>query len=310
MAVREAPDGHKEAVYEDAQQDPQDYWAQAYVMPHDRRPEEWAVPSEQPGDGSIAQEQASPQPESDRDDSPLELEAPDWRDAIKRTLKEIKDDRMPLVAAGMAFYFFLAIFPALIATVGVLGLLNVSEDFTAQINDSIRSSLPGGAGQVLTDAVADAQNRSQAASLTAALAGVAVALWSASSGVVALQAGLNVAYDIPQDRKFVKKRLVAFGLLVAMALLGGVPSPLFTFGDALVFQILGWALTVAAVVLLFSVFYYVGPNRDSPQWHWVTPGGLIGPLIWIVVALAFGFYVDNFSSYAKTYAGRLRVSSC
>jgi membrane protein len=169
--------------------------------------------------------------------------------------------------AAMAYYFFLAIFPALIAVVGIMGLANIDARGLIQ---TLRDSLPGGAGEALTSAVANADKTSQGASLTAAIAGIAVALWSASSGMAALQTGLNVAYDVPQERRFIKKRAIALLLLVAMLLLGGVPSPIFSFGDSTFFTILGWVLTILAVMLFFSVFYYLGPNREKPTWHWVS----------------------------------------
>jgi membrane protein len=231
-------------------------------------------------------------------DSPLDLESGDWRATLTRTLAEIKADRLTLVAAGMAYYFFLAIFPALIAFIGVLGLVNAD---ASGIIDSIESSLPGGAGAVLTGAVANADNPSQGGSLAAALTGIGLALWSATAGMVALQAGLNVAYDEPRDRKFIGKRAVGFALLVATALLGSAPSPFFTFGDGVGFSVLGWVLTAAAITVLFSIFYYVGPNRDSPTWQWVTAGGLVGALLWIGAWVGFGYYASNFGSYGKTY---------
>ncbi len=231
-------------------------------------------------------------------DSPLDLRPQDWKATAKRTVKEIKDDRIAFAAAAMAYYFFLAIFPALIAVVGILGLVNV--DVTGLIR-TLRDSLPGGAGAALTSAVANADRPSEAASLAAAIGGIAVALWSASSGLVALQIGLNVAYDVKQDRKFIKKRAIALVLLAAMLLLGGVPSPFFTFGDSAFFTVLGWVLTVVAVMVLFSIFYYLGPNRESPTWHWVSTGGVFGALLWIVASLIFGLYISSFNNYGKTY---------
>jgi membrane protein len=231
-------------------------------------------------------------------ESPLELGPQDWKATAKRTVQEIKDDRIPFAAAAMAYYFFLAIFPALIAVVGILGVANI--DATGLIR-TLRESLPGGAGAALTSAVANADRTSEAASLAAAIGGIAVALWSASSGLAALQTGLNVAYDVKQDRKFVKKRAIALALLAAMLLLGGVPSPIFSFGETTFFTILGWILTVLAVMVLFSIFYYLGPNRESPTWHWVSAGGVFGALLWILASLLFGLYISNFNNYGKTY---------
>jgi membrane protein len=237
-------------------------------------------------------------------DSPLDLERGDWRATLKRTLAEIKEDRITLAAAGMAYYFFLAIFPAFIALVGILGLFDVSPD---QLAKSIENTLPGRAGQVLAEPITAAERSSDGASVVAAVSGIAVALWSASSGMVALQSGLNVAYDVPRDRKFVGKRGVAVALIVATGLLGGVPSPIFTFGESTPFQALGWILTIAAVVLLFSIYYYIAPNRESPEWQWVSVGGVVGAVLWMASSVAFKIYVEGFSSYGKTYGSQVGV---
>jgi membrane protein len=233
-------------------------------------------------------------------DSPLELESTDWKATLKRTMKEIKDDRVTLAAAGMAYYFFLALIPALIAFIGIMGLLDID---TTDITQRIQKNLPGSSGRVLSQPLESAQDSSDNASLVAAIGGIAVALWSASSGFGGLQGALNIAYDVPEERKFVRKRLVALALLVATGLLGGVPSPFLTFGDTLVFQILGWVLTLVAVSILFSIYYYIAPNRESPTWQWVSFGGVIGMILWIVVSVGFNIYVEQLGSesYSRTY---------
>jgi membrane protein len=231
-------------------------------------------------------------------DTPLELDSGDWKATVKRTVREIKDDRIPFAAAGMAFYFFLAIFPAMIALIGILGLVDVD---AGGLVESIRTSLPGGAGDTVAQAVSRANSTSDAASLTATIFGLLVALWSASSGMAGLQSGLNIAYDVEHDRKFIGKRAVALLLLVATAALGIVPSPFFTFGDSTALTVLGWVFTVAAVMLLFSIFYAVAPNRGRPSWQWVTAGGVVGAVVWIAGSLVFGWYVTSLSSYSRTY---------
>ena len=231
-------------------------------------------------------------------DSPLDLEAGDWKATGKRTLKEIKDDRVPLISAGMAFYFFLSIFPALIAFIGILGLADID---SSGIVDALRRNMPGGSGAVLVDAVRAADRPSETGALFATIFGIATAIWSASSGMAALQQGLDVAYDIPEDRKFIAKRGVALVLVLATGLLGGVPSPFFAFGDGLVFSILAWVLTLIAVMALFSLYYYLGPNRKERNWRWVSAGGVLGAVLWVTASLGFGYYAGNFDSYSKTY---------
>lgn len=232
-------------------------------------------------------------------DTPLELDAPDWKETGKRTLKEIKSDRVTLIAAGMAYYLFLAIFPAVIAFTGILGLAEIN---TGPIIDAIQNNLPGSSGALLVDAVRGSQAQSDQAAISATVFGIALALWSATSGFIALQKGLNVAYDVPEDRKFFGARLVALALIIATGLLGGVPSPLFMLGDGVIFDIIGWLLTAVAVTMLFSVYYYLGPNRGKPTWQWVSAGGILGALIWIAASVGFGLYVgDDAGPYAKTY---------
>ena len=231
-------------------------------------------------------------------DTPLDLAAPDWKETVKRTLKEIKSDRITLVAAGMAYYLFLAIFPAIIAFTGILGLAEID---TQPIIEAINKNLPGSSGALLVDAVKGSQKTSDQTALGATLIGIALALWSASSGFVAMQQGLNVAYDVPKDRKFIGARLVALALLIATGLLGGVPSPIFVFGDSTPLLVLGWVLTVVAVTLMFSFFYYLGPNRGKPTWQWVSAGGVVGAFIWIAASVGFFLYAGDPNRYAKTY---------
>lgn len=251
--------------------------------------------AEQPTDQGVPSQTASaPGP-----DTPLELERSDWKEALKRTLKEIKADRVTLIAAGMAYYFFLAIFPAFIALIGILGLASID---TSELQSSIASALPGGSGDFILDALKRADSTTQTASVIAAISGSAIALWSASSGMVALQSGLNVAYDVPEDRKFVGKRAVALLLIIATGVLGGVPSPIFTFGESTTFAILGWVLTVVAVIVLFSIYYYLAPKRQKPAWQWVSVGGVLGGVLWIVASLGFGWYANSgFANYNETY---------
>ena len=265
--------------------------------------EEQAVPP-QTGDGEQAE-------------SPLELSPPDWRESLRRAVKEFKDDRASTISAGMAFYWFLAVFPSLLALVGLMGLFNAGQAATETISGGVRAALPGDAAKVLTDALAKAGAQSDGAAVVATLVGLGLALWSASAGMVAMQVGLDVAYDVEQDRKFVKKRAVALLLLVVTAVLGGAATVLVVFGqpvgDAIrdnlplggafvaVWTVARWVLALGALMVLFAAFYYVAPNRESPRWAWVSPGGALAALIWLAASLGFSFYVSSFGSYAETY---------
>jgi membrane protein len=153
--------------------------------------------------------------------------------------------------------------------------------------------------------------------LLAVLVGVVLAVWSASAGMVGMQMGLDVAYDVRDDRTFLKKRLVAFELLLAMLVLGGAATALIVFGEPLgdslrdnlpfgsaflvLWTVLRWAGGLVALTGLFAVIYYLSPNRDTPRWVWVSPGGILAAAIWLTASLGFSIYVNSFGKYAQTY---------
>jgi membrane protein len=250
--------------------------------------------------------------------TPLDVGSAGWRDTLRRTAREIKQDRISITAAGVAFYWFLSVFPLLFAAVGGLALFNASPALVGGIKDAVSTALPGDAAGILTQAIANAQSRAAAGGLTALLIGIALAVWSASSGMAATQVGLDVAYDVPEDRTFVKKRLMAIVLIIAALVLGGLSIALVVFGQPLgefvrdhvpageyfvwLWTIVRWVLASAAVETLFALFYFIGPNRKPPSWAWISPGGVLGAAMWIAASLLFSLYVSYFGgSYAKTY---------
>jgi membrane protein len=253
-------------------------------------------------------------PERDAPDGPTDLRAGSWGSVLKRTFREFKEDNLTDWAAALTYYGVLSIFPALIALVSILGLVGTSA--TQPLLDNLSQVAPGPAKQIFTSAIQNLQ-KSQGAAGVVFFVGLAAALWSASGYVAAFMRASNSIYDIGEGRpiwKTLPVRLAVTVVLVtllaitamAVVLTGGLAQQvgnLIGLGSTAVtvWDIAKWPVLILIVSLMFAILYYFAPNVKQPGFRWITPGGLLAVLVWIIASAAFAFYVANFGSYNKTY---------
>jgi membrane protein len=245
---------------------------------------------------------------------PTQLRTGSWFGVLKRTITEFKADNLTDSAAALTYYGVLAIFPALIALVSVLGL--VGHSATQPLIDNLGKVAPGPARQIFTSAITNLQH-SQGAAGILFIVGIAGAVWSASGYVAAFMRASNAIYDIEEGRPFfitIPVRLaVTVVLLVLLAIsaiavvaTGGLASQigkLLGIGSTAVtvWDIAKWPVLLLVVSFMFSILYWAAPNVKHAGFRWLSPGGLIAVATWIIASGLFALYVASFSSYNKTY---------
>jgi membrane protein len=241
---------------------------------------------------------------------PQQIPPRGWKEIALRVKTEVKQDQVPLLAAGVAFYTLLSLFPAIIAGVSIYGLVANPDTVRNQLAKLTQMLSPQTA-QLLGEQIKQITGGAGGALGVATVLGILTALWSASSGMKALITGVNMAYDEIETRKFLKLRglalLLTLGAMVLMgiALLLIVAFPAVTndWPTALRWtaSVLRFVLLAALLIVGLAVLYRYAPNRDEPKWSWVSWGSGIATVLWVVASLAFSFYVGHFGNYNKTY---------
>jgi membrane protein len=243
-------------------------------------------------------------------DVPQQIPPRGWLDIAKRTGKEVKQDQVPLLSAGVAYYTLLSLFPAAIAAVSIYGLVANPDTVRDQI-DKLTEMLSPSTADLVGEQIKQVTSGAGGALGLATVIGILTALWSASSGMKALITGVNLAYDEVETRKFVKLRglalLLTLGAMVllgvALALIVGFPAVVDDWPTPLAWTagILRWVLLAALLVAALAVLYRYAPNRDEPRWTWVSWGSGIATLLWILASVGFSIYANSFGNYNKTY---------
>jgi membrane protein len=245
-------------------------------------------------------------------ETPAQIPPRGWWQVVRRALKESSADHVPMLAGGVAFFGFLAVFPALIAAITLYGLIADPGEVAGQV-ENLAGTLPQETQPLITDQLNSVVSTSGGALGVSLVVSLLAALWSASSGTGNLIQAVNLAYDEEETRGFFKLRglalLLTVGaivfLLVTLTLVAVVPPlldalPLGAVG-LVVAQVVRWVLLALVVIGALAVIYRVAPDRDAPRFRWVSVGALVAAVLWLIGSLLFSLYVNNFGSYNKTY---------
>lgn len=236
----------------------------------------------------------------------------DWTELAKRTIKDSIQDDVPGIAAQLSYYFFLALFPALLFVVALASFFPLY-NFTDELMRLLGPIAPAAMMDLLKEQLASLSNSGDGGLLGI---GLIMALWSSSAAMVSVIDAMNRAYDIEDSRPWWKRRLVAIALTIGLSLFILTSFALIVAGPWLAdflgrqfglapaftwtWKILQWPVVFLLASTGFGFVYYFAPDADQ-EWAWITPGALIATLLWLVASFAFRYYVVNFGNYEEAY---------
>ncbi|MGW3787529.1 YihY/virulence factor BrkB family protein [Micromonospora chokoriensis] len=275
----------------------------------------------------MASNESSAQREQERDpasapvgpdagpDSPTDLPGSGWKAALRRTISEFQDDSLTDWAAALTYYGVLSIFPGVLVLISLLGLLG--ESATEGVKDTVNQAVPNDSIQKIIEGAIDTADKNGGLASIAAIIGLVAAFWSASGYVGAFMRASNTIYDVPEGRPIWKTLPIRLGVtaVIGVLLLASAVIVVFTgrlaesVGDVIgvgstavaVWDIAKWPVLLVLVSLMFAILYWASPNARHGGFRWVSPGGVLAVVIWLLISGLFAFYVSNFSSYDKTY---------
>ncbi|GJE57646.1 MULTISPECIES: YihY/virulence factor BrkB family protein [Methylobacterium] len=244
-------------------------------------------------------------------DGPTEIPAKGWKDILLRTYRDVAENRIMLVSAGVTFFALLAIFPAVAALVSIYGL--VAEAST--INDNLaalQGVLPAGALEIVGEQVKRLNEKGDATLGFSLALGIVLSVWSANGGMKHVFDALNLVYNERERRNVFVLNLVSLSftagaLLFVVAAFGAIVVLPIVFKfvglseSAWWLALLRWPALFLVVIGALALLYRYGPSRDAPRWRWVTPGSMLAAFLWLAGSLLFSWYVSNFGKYNQTY---------
>ena len=253
-------------------------------------------------------------PMEDPPKTPAQLPKRSWFKVLRGAMKEFSDDELTDTAAALTYYSVQAIFPAAIVLLSLIGFLGKSA--TAKLIKNLGPAIPkGSAHQQIVNLIYNLQGSHKSAGI-ALIVGLLTGIWSASGYVAAFMRASNRVYDVPEGRPIwktiptrVATTIVLLILMFAAAVIVVFTGPaaqqagdLLGLGSAAVtaWGIAKWPVLVLLLMIMVAILYWASPNAKQ-GFKWVSPGGVLGVLLWIIASALFAFYVANFSSYSKTY---------
>jgi membrane protein len=280
------------------------------VLVPDRNGSDGAMPTPSDPLDTRATTDAGPRGHDARE--PRQIPKRGWKKILSRVWTELGDDNISIVAAGVAFYALLAIFPALGAALAIYGFVADPADVSRQLA-SLGGMIPADARSVLEGQLSELASQPKSTLSIGAVVGILLALWSASSGIKTLMTALNIVYAEREKRAFLRYNLTALVMtlgailagLVAIALVAILPPIIeaLRLPDWLhwLVSLARWPILALGTVTALAVLFRYGPSRTEARWNWVSWGAVAATLLWIVASALFSWYAANFANYNKTY---------
>jgi membrane protein len=233
-----------------------------------------------------------------------------YKEFFTRLYEKISDDDILGNAAQVAFYFSFALFPLLLFLMSLFGIiLNDKQDLQEELFLLLSQVMPGSAFELVEKTLKEVTANASGGKLTF---GILITLWSASAGIDNMRGTLNEVYNLKETRSWTRAKLTSLALTIAIGVLILLALAFVVYGSELldavtpidsqyILQPLEWIATIVLVLFAFALIYNFAPNHDPIQWKWITPGAVVGVILWIAASGGFKLYLNYFDSYAATY---------
>lgn len=251
-------------------------------------------------------------------DRPSEIPVKGWKDIGSRVLKQVKSDHVQIVSSGVAFYFFMALFPTIVAAMSIYGLILDPASIQDHIS-ALSRILPGEAAGMIEGFIKPIISKPSDHLSWSLILSIVISIWSANQGTNALFEGINIAYNEEDNRSFFKKTGTTLLFTLGGLFIGLLSIVIVIFFPALIEHIhLGsvvesvlswsrWLILAGLIIFALGVIYKIAPDRDNPEIKWISWGSIIAATLWILGSLLFSWYVKNFGSYGEMYGSLAAV---